>query len=237
MSSAELNVLPQFHDTVLLLATGSAPEFLKSVVRPILYSLGAIPYRESAIIPRPGKATRPADPDLHTGSNYLLVSGERYWVVIFPTNLCLESTDRSRQAAAGRLHPPRQPMSPVLRHPFPGPDRAVGRGQEVSLRSVPVYMQRPSAKNGHNGAQDGQRAPSLPGVPDPGKLTTDGPDTEQTVHVKPPPDTPSSPETTAVCIPGPGTSILGPGRAVRPVTPPETDVTAVPGTADATRPI
>ncbi|XP_078658120.1 uncharacterized protein LOC144903626 [Branchiostoma floridae x Branchiostoma belcheri] len=73
-------------------------------------------------------------------------------------------------------------MSPVLRHPFPGPDRAVGRGQEVSLRSVPVYMQRPSAKNGHNGAQDGQRAPSLPGVPDPGKLTTDGPDTSSATH-------------------------------------------------------
>ncbi|KAI8485389.1 hypothetical protein Bbelb_369530 [Branchiostoma belcheri] len=120
-------------------------------------------------------------------------------VVIFPTNLCLESTDRSRQAAAGRLHPPRQPMSPGAETSVPGPYRAVGRGQEVSLRSVPVYMQRPSAKNDHNGAQDGQRAPSLPGVPDPGKLTTDGPDTEQT--------------------------------------PPETDVTAVPGTADATRPI
>ncbi|KAI8503288.1 hypothetical protein Bbelb_191090 [Branchiostoma belcheri] len=63
----------------------------------------------------------------------------------------------------------------------PDPDRTVGRGQKVSLRRVPVYMQRPSAKNG---AHDGQRAP-----------------------------------------------------AVRPITPPETDVTAVPGTADATRPI
>ncbi|XP_019644592.1 PREDICTED: uncharacterized protein LOC109485425 isoform X2 [Branchiostoma belcheri] len=39
--------------------------------------------------------------------------------------------------------------------PSSGPGRAVGRGQEVNLRSVPVYMQRPSAKNGHNGAHDG----------------------------------------------------------------------------------
>ncbi|KAI8489613.1 hypothetical protein Bbelb_325190 [Branchiostoma belcheri] len=103
--------------------------------------------------------------------------------------------------------------------PSSGPGTAVGRGQEVNLRSVPVYMQRPSAKNGHNGAHDSQRAP------------------EQTVHVKPPPDTLSSPETTNVCIPSPETSIPGPGRAVRPVTPPETDVTAVPGTADATKPM
>ncbi|KAI8488900.1 hypothetical protein Bbelb_334180 [Branchiostoma belcheri] len=95
-------------------------------------------------------------------------------VVIFPTNLCLESTDRSRQAAAGRLHPPRQPMSPGAETSVPGPDRAVGRGQEVSLRSVPVYMQRPSAKNDHNGAQDGQRAPSLPGGADTARDRRDG---------------------------------------------------------------
>ncbi|KAI8505952.1 hypothetical protein Bbelb_163050 [Branchiostoma belcheri] len=44
----------------------------------------------------------------------------------------------------------------------PGPGGAVGRGQKVSLRIVPVYMQRPTAKNGHNGAHGGQRAPSLP---------------------------------------------------------------------------
>ncbi|XP_078702179.1 uncharacterized protein LOC144928074 isoform X2 [Branchiostoma floridae x Branchiostoma belcheri] len=34
----------------------------------------------------------------------------------------------------------------------PSPGRAVGRGQKVSLRSVPVYMQRPSAKTGHTTA-------------------------------------------------------------------------------------
>ncbi|KAI8497116.1 hypothetical protein Bbelb_250650 [Branchiostoma belcheri] len=109
---------------------------------------------------------------------------EGMWAVIFPTNLCLESTDRSRQAAAGHT---------LIRSRY-----SCGQGP---------------------GSEPAQCA------------------WEQTVHVKPPPDTPSSPETTNVCIPSPETSIPGPGRAVRPVTPPETDVTAVPGTADATKPM
>ncbi|KAI8481732.1 hypothetical protein Bbelb_405690 [Branchiostoma belcheri] len=45
-----------------------------------------------------------------------------------PTNLCLESTDRSRKP------PPDTPSS--------GPGTAVGRGQEVNLRSVPDYDER-----------------------------------------------------------------------------------------------
>ncbi|XP_078702178.1 uncharacterized protein LOC144928074 isoform X1 [Branchiostoma floridae x Branchiostoma belcheri] len=114
-----------------------------------------------------------------------------------------------------------------------------------------------AATLGQDGAHDGQRAPSLPflirgsrplmdltrqppiwpGMYFPGHFLFFSCIREQTVHVKPPPDTPSSPETTNVCIPGPETSIPGPGRAVRPVTPPETDVTAVPGTADATKPM
>ncbi|KAI8488566.1 hypothetical protein Bbelb_335950 [Branchiostoma belcheri] len=114
----------------------------------------------------------------------VIIGVTRAHAVIFPTNLCLESTDRSRQAAAGHT---------LIRSRY-----SCGQGP---------------------GSEPAQCA------------------WEQTVHVKPPPDTPSSPETTNVCIPSPETSIPGPGRAVRPVTPPETDVTAVPGTADATKPM
>ncbi|KAI8491891.1 hypothetical protein Bbelb_302640 [Branchiostoma belcheri] len=66
---------------------------------------------------------------------------------------------RSFTSSRRRTHPHRETTNvyiPGAKTSVPGPDRAVGRGQKVSLRSVSVYMLRPSAKNG---AHDGQRAP------------------------------------------------------------------------------